>query len=314
MRVIIAAGFMALLGIAVIVNITSGAEHIRITALNCGSNPEVVSIKNLGSALQSLAGWKLRSDPVDNAGQVFDLSEIGSLDPGEEISVFSGSNAPETNASLGQYRWALSFKLRNDDPTDFAQILDDGLNVIDQLNCGEEPLTPTSEAPTLVPTSTASATPSPSATIPMATETATATSAPPAITPVSATPTPTAPHPATATPSPIATLVPTQTPTATSAGLVGDANCDGGVNSIDAALVLQLDAGLLGALGCELNADVNNDGNINAIDAALILQFTAGLLDSLLSKEALPPLQIHHIDVEQGDAALIISPGRETAM
>ncbi len=309
MRVVFTAAFLALLGIAVFVNVTSGADHIRITALNCESNPEVVSIKNLGSAPQSLAGWKLRSDPVDNAGQVFDLSEIGSLDAGEEISVFSGSNAPATNASLGQYRWALSFKLRNDDPTDFAQILDDGLNVVDQLNCGDEP--PTPETPTLMPTSTAPATASPSAT-PMPTETATVTSSPPATPPVSATPTPPAPPPAT--PSPTAPLVPTQTPTTTPARLAGDANCDDTVNAIDSAFILQFSAALLGTLPCADVADVNNDGVTNPLDAALILQFSAGLLDSLPPWRAPLPLQVHHIDTEQGDAALIISPGGETAM
>lgn len=62
---------------------------------------------------------------------------------------------------------------------------------------------------------------------------------------------------------------------------LGDANCNGDVNAIDAALTLQLIAGLVGSLSCEANADVNGDGAVNAIDVALILQFTAGLLDQL---------------------------------
>ena len=61
----------------------------------------------------------------------------------------------------------------------------------------------------------------------------------------------------------------------------GDASCDGTVDSIDAALILQFSAGLLGSLACQEFADVNSDGTVNSIDAALILQFTAGLLDSL---------------------------------
>lgn len=63
--------------------------------------------------------------------------------------------------------------------------------------------------------------------------------------------------------------------------LAGDANCDGSVNSIDAALVLQYGAGLLAELPCQDNADVNGDGVYNSIDAALILQYVAGLLPSL---------------------------------
>jgi len=64
-------------------------------------------------------------------------------------------------------------------------------------------------------------------------------------------------------------------------GLNGDVNCDENVNSIDAALVLQLSAGLLSSLECADAADVNHDGSVNAIDAALILQHTAGLLPVL---------------------------------
>ncbi len=59
---------------------------------------------------------------------------------------------------------------------------------------------------------------------------------------------------------------------------IGDVDGDGTVSSIDAALVLQYGAGLLGSLPCQSSADVNGDGHIDAIDAVLILQFSAGLL------------------------------------
>ena len=65
------------------------------------------------------------------------------------------------------------------------------------------------------------------------------------------------------------------------AGIVGDVSCDGRVNSIDAALVLQRDAGLLSQLPCSENADVNLDGLVNSLDAALILQHDAGFLPTL---------------------------------
>ena len=61
----------------------------------------------------------------------------------------------------------------------------------------------------------------------------------------------------------------------------GDVNCDGTVNSIDASLVLQFSAALLGTLPCAGGADVNDDARINSIDAALILQFVAGLVPGL---------------------------------
>ena len=87
--------------------------------------------------------------------------------------------------------------------------------------------------------------------------------------------TPTTPPPPTPRPS--------QTPTSTppTPGLRGDANCSGGIDSIDAALVLQLVAGLVGSLSCEENADVNTDGAVNSIDATLILQHIVGLLPTL---------------------------------
>ncbi|MCH7580465.1 MAG: dockerin type I repeat-containing protein [Chloroflexi bacterium] len=59
---------------------------------------------------------------------------------------------------------------------------------------------------------------------------------------------------------------------------LGDADCSFEVTSIDAALVLQFDAGLLESLDCQSAADVNRDGNVNSIDATLILQDVAGLL------------------------------------
>ncbi|MDZ4278960.1 MAG: dockerin type I domain-containing protein, partial [Dehalococcoidia bacterium] len=64
-------------------------------------------------------------------------------------------------------------------------------------------------------------------------------------------------------------------------GLIGDVNCDGLINAIDAALILQLGAGIIDELPCPQNADTNEDGMINAVDAALILQFVAGIIDSL---------------------------------
>ncbi len=60
----------------------------------------------------------------------------------------------------------------------------------------------------------------------------------------------------------------------------GDANCNGMVSAVDAALVLQFSAGLSDSIPCAEGADVNGDGDITSVDAALILQFTAGLLDS----------------------------------
>jgi hypothetical protein len=58
----------------------------------------------------------------------------------------------------------------------------------------------------------------------------------------------------------------------------GDVNLSGGANSIDAALVLQLAAEIIGSVACPQAADVNGDGVTNSIDSAVILQFAAGLI------------------------------------
>jgi hypothetical protein len=89
------------------------------------------------------------------------------------------------------------------------------------------------------------------------------------------------PETPTATPTPVepGTATPAQTPTPVPAK--GDVNNDGRTNSIDAALVLQYDAGLIHSLPNLVNADVNHNGAVNSVDAALILQFDAGLIHSL---------------------------------
>ena len=60
----------------------------------------------------------------------------------------------------------------------------------------------------------------------------------------------------------------------------GDPSGGGLVDATDAALILQLSAGLVSSLACD-GVDVSGDGTVDAIDAALILQFVAGLIPSL---------------------------------
>lgn len=71
---------------------------------------------------------------------------------------------------------------------------------------------------------------------------------------------------------------------------VGDVNCSGNVDSVDALLVLQAAAGLATYVCPASRSDVNWDGVIDAVDAALILQYTAGLI------EGFPPGVVHYCD------------------
>ena len=80
--------------------------------------------------------------------------------------------------------------------------------------------------------------------------------------------------------------------------LGGDIDCSGTVNAIDAALVLQVTAGLPSSPSCMDSGDVNLDGDIDAVDAALILQFVAGLL-----------LTLGPIDIVGGDEPLFVYTG-----
>jgi hypothetical protein len=73
----------------------------------------------------------------------------------------------------------------------------------------------------------------------------------------------------------------TGSPTCSTSGRVGDANCNGTVNAIDAAIILQGDAGLLHTIPCANLADVNHSGHADALDALLVLQYDAGLLSHL---------------------------------
>jgi hypothetical protein len=64
---------------------------------------------------------------------------------------------------------------------------------------------------------------------------------------------------------------------------LGDVNDDGFVNSIDAELILQLEAHLLDHLPNALSGDVSHNGRINSADAQLVLQLDAGLIHGFTS-------------------------------
>jgi hypothetical protein len=58
---------------------------------------------------------------------------------------------------------------------------------------------------------------------------------------------------------------------------LGDADCSGVINAVDALGVLRKSAGL-SAPACVGAADVNCSGGLNSVDALLILRATAGLI------------------------------------
>lgn len=162
------------------------------------------------------------------------------------------------------------------DTSEFAKNIDFGGTT---TSCAATPAPTNTPGPSSTPGITATRTST-------ATPTATRTATPTATSTSGATPTNTTVPPPGATPT-NTTIAPTATRTATPVTPVtpkpplGDVNGDGLVNSVDAALLLQLEAGLIDSVRYMNNADVNEDGDINSVDAQLILQFEADLIDSL---------------------------------
>ena len=62
----------------------------------------------------------------------------------------------------------------------------------------------------------------------------------------------------------------------------GDVNCDGSVNSVDAALILQFEAALKDSFACPDAADVDGDSAVNSIDARIVLELDAGIQAGLV--------------------------------
>jgi hypothetical protein len=128
---------------------TAGAQEqgVQIAELECNGRPELVLIKNFGTAEQSLIGWQLQSDP--SGSEVFDLAVLGGLAPGVTISIQSGPSA------AGVFKWSLESVFRDDDPTDYARIVDDTGAVVHQVNCAGGVASEPSPTPSPEPSSIA---------------------------------------------------------------------------------------------------------------------------------------------------------------
>ncbi|MGH7484253.1 MAG: dockerin type I repeat-containing protein, partial [bacterium] len=98
--------------------------------------------------------------------------------------------------------------------------------------------------------------------------------------PTEPTVTATATQTVTPTPPPVVLLTATPT-TCPPLPFIGDADDSHSVNAVDAALILQFEAGLIASLPNLAAADVNHDSSANSIDATVILQFVAGFIPSL---------------------------------
>ena len=117
----------------------AGAQgpDVRIKQLVCEGDPELLEIENAGDEPQELDGWEVQSDPPDS--EVYDLSVRGTLPAGGSISIQSG---PSSGGVFLQDKWGLEFVFRDDDPADYARIVDDTGAIVHQVNCAEATPTP----------------------------------------------------------------------------------------------------------------------------------------------------------------------------
>lgn len=103
-------------------------------------------IRNLGTEQQDLTAWRLESDPPGD--ESYSLSQVGVLGAGESIIVESGPGA-----SLALV-WSNEPVFRDGDGSDYARIVNEASETVDQMNCGDAALdesSPSSESPSTAP-------------------------------------------------------------------------------------------------------------------------------------------------------------------
>ncbi|HSP54262.1 MAG TPA: lamin tail domain-containing protein [Dehalococcoidia bacterium] len=122
---------------------SAAASDVRLAGVNCAASPEVVEIKNYGDQEQDLTGRKLESDGNDP----FSLSAAGTIPAGASIFVESGPGAQAA------FTWSQSQIFRDNDPTDYARLVDNTGVTKSQAACAQATAAPTAP-PTAAPTST----------------------------------------------------------------------------------------------------------------------------------------------------------------
>lgn len=227
---------------------SSGNLFVSLTHTTAEIFAEAVIVARLADSPNTLTTRRLRAGEVVHISGRWGDYLGAAVDPSEPDCIWIvGQYAKDTFAPE---KWGTVFGV-----TSYGQ------------DC-ERATAPTSTPiPTSGPTATAIPTDTP---VPQATATPTLTDTP------TRTPTKTPTH--TPTPTSTPTHTPTSTPTPV---LVGDTSCDGRVDPTDAALILQLGAGLIGALPCPGGGDADGNGVTNIVDATVILQFSAGMINSL---------------------------------
>ncbi len=114
---------------------SAAASDVRLARVDCAASPEVVEIKNNGDQEQDLTGWKLESDGNDP----FLLSPAGTIPAGASIFVESGPGAQAA------FTWSQSQIFRDNDPTDYARLVDNTGATRSQTACAQATAAPTAQ-------------------------------------------------------------------------------------------------------------------------------------------------------------------------
>ncbi len=135
------------LALAAVSFASAQGPDVQIVQLQCNGDPEQLVIKNPGDQDQDFTGWELQSDQGPDS-EIFDLSQFSKLKGGTSITIQSGPSAS------GIFTWGDGeFIFRDDDPTDYARIVDNTGAVVHQLNCavGAMPTPSPTPSPAVVP-------------------------------------------------------------------------------------------------------------------------------------------------------------------
>jgi len=125
------------------------AANVQFKDIDCapeGHEPgafDIVRIHNLGDAAQDLAGWQLKSDPEDAQWMALDVAGtvVPELDPADRpLTIVAGQHA-ESYPDVKVYRWTIGGVLRDSgDPPDYVKLFDPSGNLIDSMDCNQQPL------------------------------------------------------------------------------------------------------------------------------------------------------------------------------
>lgn len=118
---------MALLPLSMETDAVRAAADVRLGDVTCSGAPEVVEVRNFGDEGQDLTGWQLQSD----GDAPFDLTPSGTIPANGSIFIESGP------AARGTFQWSQSEVLRDNDPSDYARLVDSAGSIRGQVACAE---------------------------------------------------------------------------------------------------------------------------------------------------------------------------------